>query len=242
MIRKLSASLFGLLFWLSTALAQIGPLPMGPLPLFGGGSSVTIQYGSTSSSGANATSYSFPGMSLGPAATGRIICAAIATSATAVTFNTVAIGGISATQQVHSTNATAASVGDIWCAVVPTGTTGTVSWNCSATCARGYASTYAIYGSSSITKTASNTGGGASTPYSASLTIASNNVAIGICVTNDGNVPTTWTNMTKDGASDILLETGVFSTAQTSTAGTPTVSCSPSGATAGSLALGAWGP
>jgi len=93
-----------------------------------GSVAASISFTDSAQSTNNNTSYTFSNLSVGTAATNRVVAVTIySQSASAV--STVTIGGISATKAVEIYYTDAASVVAIYYAVVPTGTTASVVVN-----------------------------------------------------------------------------------------------------------------
>lgn len=92
-------------------------------------SAATASYTAGGIDSANKNNYSFAGISIGTAATDRLVAVAIVEGASAGTDPTsVTVGGISATK-IASTNDGSNVTTTLWYAAVPTGTTATIAVN-----------------------------------------------------------------------------------------------------------------
>lgn len=242
-MRRLFA-LAAILFALGLAcLAQAAPplhVPMvgfGQPTAAGGGAVLTFQGLASGSSG------SFAGVPFGTASAGRII--AIGTTSIHPSGNSVTgmtIGGVTASKAV-GVNAGGSSSGDwadIWAAVVPSGTSGTVNTTNSGTLNAMGIHVYSMTGIASITP--SNTL--ATTSTSGSLTIPAGGVSVGVSVNvQSGTATFTWSGLVLD----TTFNTGAASQSSSASlgahaAGTITVTATPSGSLAHALAAASWSP
>jgi len=208
----------------------------------GGGGSASVAFTDSSIDDTNATTYTFTSQALGTAASNRkIVVAANAHTdlgADPVTVSSMTVAGIAASLVVRHQNADRTV--ELWQADVPTGTTGDIVVNLSASSPKRAAiGVWAVYGAQSA---AHDTGTSAANPLTDTLNIPAGGVAIGAA--QSANSTFTWTNLTED-FDDTLESFGqhsgasaAFATIQTGLAITATQSNNSSPG----LVLASWGP
>ena len=191
---------------------------------------VTRSFCATASSGANASSYTFSGHSIGSAATDRIVVAAVSWTAFAdgVTTSGVTIDGITATAIAvgnSDTGATASRESSLWAARVPAGTTADVVVTLSASGIRCGIATYAIYGARQLTPFATSTDTDDSNPATLSVVTPFGGVFIGTSMANDTSTAVT-TGATEDSDFQVGAETQGMTTFSLQALTTQTVATS----------------
>jgi len=206
-------------------------------PWFGAAEAATFslsfnaQYEDTS----DASTYTFSSSNLGTVASGRRVGVIAIASGNAGDATSVTINGVSGT--VRGAVTSGDSMISIWDALVPSGATGdiVVVWpNSQARCSIGV---YAFY-NAAFTSSASSS----ADPGSAALTIPANGGAIGGGSDRSGinSQHFAWVNLTEDWDSPTdsgnLANTGASST----TAGTPTITCTSSGSDNNLMLLAAY--
>lgn len=140
------------------------------------------------------TGKTFNSVNFGPAASDRlIVVCSYSSGGSAPTFSSFTIGGVSATQLADITNTGHRAT--IWGALVPSGTSGTVSYTLSAGSFSAI-SVYAITGIDSLTPDATATGTGASIDLS--LNVQAGDIVIATGTGIDGTASCTWTGLTED--------------------------------------------
>lgn len=163
----------------------------------GGGGPITATYQTQTSSGTDASSYSFTSQPIGTAAAGRRVVVSIGyASASAVTLSSVTIGGVSASIDGDTDAITGNRRAYIVSAVVPTGTTATVAVTLSGTAARVGIGVWSLSGGSPTGQTATSINSNSGT---LTVTTAVNDVVIcaGYASHSSGTVTTTWTDATE---------------------------------------------
>lgn len=124
------------------------------------GGPVAISYQSTANVESVQSTFTFSSLAIGTAAAGRYVVVGIESHNNTggnSAISSVTVGGVSATQVVHSTTSDAASVADIWIAAVPTGTTANVVVNYSGTQPRCGVTLWRMTGSSGTAYQTKNT-------------------------------------------------------------------------------------
>ncbi|MDO8839646.1 MAG: hypothetical protein Q7V31_12035 [Parvibaculum sp.] len=162
---------------------------------------VTYQASSLAQDNTNQITYTFTGRPFGPAAADRVIIAVLSweQNSSARDFVSATIGGVAATLHVERTRVQAGSA--IISALVPAGTSGTISFTLSATAnSGGVAGVYAVTGlvNAAPHHTAS-MGGTGTGPASVTLNLPTGGFAIagGMTYNSDGG-PHGWTFATKN--------------------------------------------
>lgn len=187
---------------------------------------VTASYRASYTSTSDLTTYTFAASDIGTASADRIVVVGVA--ATGGTNNTTiasgTIGGISATVGVDARTATLNPQASFMYAAVPSGTTGSIVITFSAGKLRTSISVWAVYGASTTATDSDTLFDLATTSMSLSaLTVPTN--GMGFFMTVHNNITTTgwgWTNATE--RSDGTMENSTrYSGADTSTAGTNTI-------------------
>jgi len=229
-MRKVLATVFVLLF-VCVAHAQF----LFPPILYFGPSSAKIVFTGTdvASEASGCTSCSFSSFPIGTPSPGRYVLLAIANhGSSAGTASSVVIGGVSATKILSVVNTTRTS--ELWIALVPTGTTATVTFTESTASAWTYIGAWALYylqnaGAATATASATTSGGSMSLSsiYAGGVAVATAaNATDGDAFTWSGLSSTAWnTGSAADGQFSGADE--VFATAQSSYS----VSATTSGAT-----------
>lgn len=196
---------------------------------------------------ANATTYNgagYQGLSFGTEDSTRIICigiAGIATSAPNSAISSVTIGGVSATQYASSAGLSGGGVFEFWYAAVPTGTTGDVSVTYGEGQQRSVIHLWAVY----ATTGAPTDGDWVNAGGANSVSLSTVTVPSGGCgmwhgfVGNTGGI--TWTNADEryDAAWEASNQAGA---ADTSTAGTNTITLDGANGSGHNLTGIAWTP
>ena len=200
----------------------------------------TISLTANATSGADATTYTFSGQSLGTAVSDRKILVGIAGGTSNRTVSSCTVGGVSATL-VKRQQGAAQVTAELWIANVPTGTTGDVVVTWSGANDRMGIGVYRLLSSAASSTMGSN----ALTP-TGTIDCPANGVIVG-CVCQQGSAPLTFTwtgitekydetcegNTTQSGAFD------AFATAQTGR----TITATPSGvALDAAMAVASFGP
>lgn len=195
------------------------------------GTASTLDYRDVAVDPGNLSTYSFPGLNFGAAASGRYVIAAIAWRSAGTTndISSVTIGGVTATslERARNTGGGNLSACDLFIAAVPTGTTGEVVVNTTETAVRLGVAVYRLEGVSSPTPQHTGVGQTGTTTNNASITPAADSHVVGIafngngsCVlssahgdvapglleveTTNGATSTTWSALTED--SDLFIE------------------------------------
>lgn len=182
------------------------------------GSDANIAFVANAADGTDLTTYSFAGQNLGTASADRYIVAAFAHRAGAgtPTGSTVTIGGVGATFLAGVSNGTGRC--ELWIALVPTGTTGTISITWSAGVARCVMGAWALTSLQSSTPTA--TYSSIASPMSVSANIAAGGVALAMGFANV-SATATWAGLNENfdnTTADGCIGSGAsqaFATAQT---------------------------
>jgi hypothetical protein len=151
----------------------------------GGGTVSSVEYGSSANSSANASTYTFSGLTFGAASETRYIAAAVAWRSAGNTndISSVTIGGVTATlvgkaRNIGGTNGVSGA--HIYIAAVPTGTTGTVVVSLSETAVRAGVSVYALDGLDGATASATAIDDTGTSALSATINPPADAHAIGI--------------------------------------------------------------
>lgn len=209
---------------------------VAPIGFVGGGGPVSASFTDHKVDSVDRNTYTFTAASLGTADAARRIAVGVAASAgSAPTVQTLTIGGVSAAKDIRATNGD--STIEIWSAIVPSGTTGdvVVDFGGGSGVTRCGIGVFSLVNAGAASSTTSST----ADPGSASLTIPTGGAGIGIS-SNRKSQTNTWSNMTEQYDEDIeaggLSHTGAF----TSTAGSPTVTCSYSSALQPLMVLAAY--
>jgi hypothetical protein len=208
-------------------------------------SPASVTFTDSDSTGSNLTVYTFSGLSLGTAQTGRKIvvgaCGAGGGSARTITGITVAGSDCTLVKQGTADGESAA---DLYQVELASGTTGDVVVTFSGAPSRAAVGVFAVYDAATAVH---DTGGSNANPATDTLNIPAGGVAIGYQYTGHGSTRTfTWTNLTEDldqtfdGVYD--SQTGAsaaFATVQTGLA----ITCTPSGSTGRQvMVIASWGP
>lgn len=210
--------------------------PIIPSSVSGG---ITLNFTASAVSGSSLSVYTFSSQAIGSAAANRQVVVGVGSvSGSAGLITGVTIGGVTAAQVIHSGEGSMENV-DIWVASVPTGTTGDVVITHGVSKSRCGIGVWAMYGAATG---ASDTAGSVADPPSAALTIPTGGVGIGYCQTYGVTATYTWTNLTED-FDEVVSGNGTHTGAMSSTAGTPTITCTPNSTTTEEgMALAAWAP
>jgi hypothetical protein len=165
---------------------------------------VGFAYLQTAADSANASTYTYTSQSLGAAAADRYIVVGVASriGAASLTLSSLTVGGVTATivDQRSATGVasggTATTLGALAIAAVPTGTTGNVVVNLSATALRCVVSMWRFDGLASATAFAA--GDSAATAPTINLDIPANGAAVGIITAGySGSLTASWTGLTE---------------------------------------------
>lgn len=122
---------------------------------------------------ANASTYTFSGLSFGAADPDRYLVAVVAfrSGNSGITINSLTIGGVTASHVVTSSSADSLETRSaIYIAKVPSGTSGSVVMTLSGTAARAGVSLYSLTGIASATPAYTNSGSGSPVAFNFSLT------------------------------------------------------------------------
>lgn len=217
------------------------PFPVGMMKTASSG--VTFAAGSAAfDETVFANPYVFTGMSFPNAAAGRVCGVAITNRTGAFPVTAVSIGATSCTEMV----ATAGSLNGfcaIWAAIVPAGTSLTVSATCGGA-TRFVAFSFTITGASSATPSSTATDDyNVASPYQVALTIPTGGVGVAVGHDDNDNV-IVWTNATSSaGDFQQTMNSGsqISSLAHAIVPGSVTLVAGASGA-GGTVAGAAWGP
>jgi hypothetical protein len=164
---------------------------------------VDLSFLQATSDATDLTTYTFASQNLGTAAADRVIIVTMATrkaGTAALTFDSVTIGGVSATINIQRQYAPAnTSVAAIASAVVPTGTTGDIVITMSATVLRMQIGVSRVTGVADHT-TMYDSGGDDINPIAVSLNIPAGGFAVGAVVAGAVNNANNWTwaNLTEN--------------------------------------------
>lgn len=190
----------------------------------------------TAEDSTDTTTYTFSSKSLSTAASNRqVIVVAVARGSTAISAMTV--GGVSATMAGNEATTGNSQIG-IGCASVPTGTTGDIVITGGGfRCAIAW---YVVYGFSETPSSAPTAD--TSSPFTTSLTIATNGFAVGGGVAASGPGASSWTNLTEDVDADYAESSETYGMASSSTAGTSDRTWTPVGTSQAIMALAAYQP
>jgi hypothetical protein len=165
---------------------------------------VALSYLQTATNTTDASSYTFSAQALGAAAADRYIVVGIGgrNGAASLAISSVTIGGVSATviKQQSSTGTASGGTGTtsagLAIAAVPSGTTGDIVVNFSATSLRCVCSMWRMTGL--VSATANDSQSSTATPPSAGVAIPTDGAAIGMVAGGQNASPTvTWTNLTE---------------------------------------------
>jgi len=191
----------------------------------GGAAGKTLTFLQGTADAANASVYTFTAQNLGAAASDRRIIVSFgarAVGGTAMSVSSITVGGISATINAQTAN-TSADVCLVATATahVPTGTSGDIVVTVSRSCVRAGITVYSASGLTSEVASDSDTSTAVS-PATSSVTIPSGGFMVGFAVSS-GASAATWSGLTEDfdGVSEGTL---VYTSASSSTVGTPSVS------------------
>jgi len=160
-------------------------------------SGITATYQTAASDTTDASSYSFTSQPIGSASASRRVVVAIGWgAASGITLSSVTIGGVSASIDADSGNATGNRRVYFASAVVPTGTTATIAITLSATAARIGIGVWTLTGGSATGQTAANINNASGT---LTVTTAVNDVvlAAGFSSHTSNSVTTTWSSATE---------------------------------------------
>ena len=185
----------------------------------------------------------FTAADLGAAAGDRDIIIAVGASKAATTWSadpitSVTIGGVTAViagSQVLTQTLTG-GVAAIYRARVPTGATGDVVIALAATTAEVAIVIWRATGLNNVTPTATTNDN--TSPLTQSLTIDTGGFAVGFLINNGSTQAASWTNLTE--RSDVAHGPGSYSGADTSTAGSPSITATPAAGTLVAMVLAAW--
>lgn len=204
-----------------------------------GGGIATRSFVAVTDNTANLTTYTFSAHSLGTAAGDRkIVVAAMGTGGSPGGVSSLTVAGVSAASVIEATNG--AQTVSMWIADVPTGATGDIVVTFAAGKNRCGIAVYALYGAGS--STAFDTGSATADPYSDTLNVPANGVAIAAAA-DTNNTTATWTGLTED--SDTAIEStyhGCASAEFTASQSAMTVTCDVAATTAGAMVCASWGP
>lgn len=203
-------------------------------------------YNGNYNSASDLTTYSFTGCNFGSARSDRLIAVVIQARASPVasrTLSSITIGGVTGTVHVENTISGVPCV--IASALVPTGTSGTVSLTWSAGMGGVSISLYSMYNLSSNTPNGSWSNTWSSGNCSTAVAVKSNGILLA-ATTVGGTNAVTYTTITKDWDFQFTIDSGVV---RTTAGGSATISSSNSslsitatcsGNTAGVLSVAAW--
>ncbi len=150
-----------------------------------------LEYRTVVSSTANLTSYTFSSVDIGTASSDRLIIAIVHVVAVGGTITNLTIAGVSAARQIINTNANIKVA--IYTALVPTGTTGTISVTTDVAATNITISTYTLknYNSSAPENVATATG----TPTATiNLTFGSNGAVVAGSISGSASTTTSWSS------------------------------------------------
>lgn len=215
-----------------------------PILGFGTGlAAATVSNTSTGNSGSNLTAYTFSGLAIGAAITGRKVVVIASGFVSSDTINSVTVGGVSATTVLEQ--AVADGFLEMWQVEMPTsgGTTGDVVVTFSAGVCNCAVGVYAIFGAAFA---AHDTGSDTTDTLSDTLNIPVGGVAIGGAFSANGaSASFVWTNLTED----YELQHGAENTFQTGASGAleaevaRTISCAVTNESSGvAMVLASWAP
>lgn len=211
----------------------------------------TASYQGNATDGTDTTTYSFASQPFGTAASDRIVVVGILGRApTTGAVSSVTIGGVSATlitQNAAAPTPPFATIGALYAALVPTGTTGTIDVVFSVSQVRCAIGIWSIYGATGVSPVSSGndiTGN----PEEVVLVVPNNSCVIGMAASNGSVTPNiVWTGITED--FDINVEAGSSNASgahDNFTAGNTALSVQAQFNAAGSsdnvLCVAAWGP
>jgi hypothetical protein len=168
---------------------------------------MTVTFEDSDSSAADASTYTFSGMTFGTAYAGRrLVVAVITRSGAAESISSVTIGGIAATALKTKHNdllAPARTICAIYAATVPTGTSGDVVVTCSGTMVR---CAVGLYNSPTGFVLVSSDDDEGNDPLTASVSAIAGGFTIGAAYGGGGNTPAfAWTGLTEN--VDVALDT-----------------------------------
>lgn len=158
---------------------------------------MAVQFLQTASDGTNQTNYTFASQNFGTAtATRHIVCTVTgrSTDGTSRSIVGVSIGGVSATENAMSENGTTGNVAGIYCAEVPTGTSGTVLvvFSDTMTCAD-----IALYSANNLVST-TETDAGTSSTGTYDIDVVAGGFVVAVCKSNNPPATATWAGVTED--------------------------------------------
>lgn len=207
------------------------------------GATATLTYQTAAASAFSTSTPSFASLTIGTADPTRVVIVGLGFSKSSGSWganpiSSVTIGGVSATQ-VGSQVLTPVGVDTVvsfYIAAVPTGTTATVAVTLAANTQRGFVSVWSATNLMSSTPTATNSATGTSSGPSASLTIPSLGFGLGFVMGRGAS--NTWTNLTE--RNDQAVGADTASGADSTTAGTPTISTTTNSQSDSAMVLAAW--
>ena len=148
----------------------------------------SVVYNTSSSVDAGATTYSFSGLSIGTAATTRLVVCAFMGRASSRTGGSATFGGVSATKIVEQIASGGYHTQSMWAAVVPTGTTATCSITWSGSQGTCFVHCWSLYDLTSSTSTATNSS--TATAPSPNLNLLTGDVLVLSASTNSSTTST----------------------------------------------------
>lgn len=180
----------------------------------------TLTFLQATNDDSNLTTYTWAGENFGTASEGRYIIAVFGYPGPNPTVSSCTIGGVSATKAHEVTPSTATTGGcSIWIALVPTGTSGTISVTMSAAIVRIGRALYSVTNLFSPVPTATSSALAAvSGVASGTIAVQTKGIVVGVSYSVDAVTGFTWTGLTED--SQVLLEASAneFSSASTTLA------------------------
>ncbi len=156
---------------------------------------VSITFNNSNTDTTDQSTYSFAGLSVGSAATGRCLVATWgARSNSARTVSSANIGGVAATCVTANEASGGAEMSSLCYASVPTGTTATFDITYSGAMLRAVLGNYAVYNAGSCTPSATNTAtANAANPTMTLTTPANGGTIAGFMGNSAGTATVTWT-------------------------------------------------
>ena len=172
------------------------------------GSSAESSYLTAVNDTSGKTTYSFASVSFGTAASDRLIVVCANPNGSSVTsINSMTIGGISATKAAE--NQTGNGVSSIWFALVPTGTSGTVTFTCNAAASRARIAAYRVVGASNTSSAHDSDTNTAASALSVSVSVGTVSGSVIIAASAvEGGSGTNWSSAVTE---DSDASTGVSS-------------------------------
>ena len=187
------------------------------------GPAATITNTAFASDDTTQTTYTFASQAIGTAASTRVVIVCGGTRNSAQMISSMTIGGISATKAISAAGASSFNSAEIWYAVVPTGTTATISLTLGSSAPRYAISVYAANG---LLNAGAPTATGSSTAATPSVSISPPGFGVGVAFVFGGqNGTTAWTGFTEDVDQTVASQNYSSASATASSATSPPVTC-----------------